>query len=347
MHIGKWTLFAHGCFFAACLSEPGGAPSVSLETSSIAKKESRDSDPACSAPLQTFGFVSPAEGEMKVLEVKVCRKFRYTACTSFEVGNPDLYGSISAAPTTESFDISSTDIGRPDCISFESSHRGEYHLGVYGAASGTTTHVWVAGSPLAEGTPSRFVGKLRWPTPTCSRLVSGRYSPFNSAWGNVSDLNRPFFNGSPNFIHGGTDIECPIGTPVFAPCDGSIIKSNDAGGVWGWYTAIECRQDDQAISIAFIHLNQASTLPAGTSVVAGETQVGTIFPLLEEPGEVPHLHITMGNRSYGELQAVDMTPQRGAAKHREWAAARMFWFNAFDPDLYCDFPDSTPRCGRR
>lgn len=289
---------------------------------------------ACDTPaIQNFGAIAPAEGEMKVVKVKVCSGMRYLACTQNPSGNPDLYGS-AISPTVDTFSQKSNDammddgdgnkIPRPDCISFEPRKNGTYNVGVYGATADTKTNLWVSSS-RKNWVPEGFEKELVWFSDTCTDLTTKEYGPFNSAWGNDGDPDRPFYEGYINYIHGGVDIACKAGTTVKAMCDGIIVDSNDAGGDWGWHTVLECKKGDSTISIAYIHLNEDSVLPIGTPVKKGD-KVGTVFPL-NVPGEIEHIHLTGCNQSHDDCEAAGFHPERGASRRTEWWGAKQFWFN--------------------
>jgi murein DD-endopeptidase MepM/ murein hydrolase activator NlpD len=305
----------------------------------------------CAPPIQEFGGIVVGQDEMKVTPVEVCAGHRYTACLVPKSGNPDLYGSRNANPTTAAFEKKSTDnlmtvddgsgnmvqVPRPDCITFEATTSGEYYVGVYGAAP-AETNLWVSSSRLLN-VPGTFEQGLSWFADACTELTTPEYGPENTPWGNAEDLDRPFYQGYPNYLHGGVDIACPADTPIRAMCDGVIVDSNDAGGDWGWHTVLECRKDDSVISIAYIHLNQASVLPIGTKVKAGDV-IGTVF-LLNVAGEKVHVHLTGCNRAHADCEAAGFQPERGACRRTEWWGASRYWFNMdphSNPGLYFNFP---------
>ena len=300
-----------------------------------------------SLPIQQFPVISPNESEMKVVNFPVCKGWRYLACTQSPAGNPDLYGGATP-PTSSVYAEKSTDgsmddgtgnqVPRPDCIKFEPHVTGNYYLGVYGAAPNSSASIWISSS-RKDNIPGGFRNSLTWFSDTCSHLTDKPYGTFNSPWGNDGNPDRPFYQDYNDFIHGGTDIACPENTPVKAMCDGVIKRADDAGGGWGWYTDLECTQGKNTITIAYIHVNQASVLPEGTQVKTGQT-IGTVFPM-RVPGEVDHLHLTGCNRPYQECDAAGFKPQRGAARRTEWWGVSHFWFDMdwrSNPGLYKSLP---------
>jgi murein DD-endopeptidase MepM/ murein hydrolase activator NlpD len=304
----------------------------------------------CSDPVQVFGDISADEGEMTLVPIVVCEGYRYTACTQSPVGNPDLYGASSSVSTTnyeeksdDGVDVSTDEEGntseyiRPDCITFEP-ESDEYELGVFGGAADTLTNLWVSSSKL-ENVPQGFERSLTWFADTCTELTNDTYGPFNTPWGNAADSERPFFDGYGNYIHGGSDFACEADTVVEAMCDGTIVDSNDAGGDWGWHTVLECTEEEQSISIAFIHLQEESVLPVGTVVKAGDP-IGKVFPL-ESIGESVHVHITACKGTNSECFAGRFQAARGAARQSEWWGVSKLWFDIdwhTNPGLYKVLP---------
>lgn len=306
--------------------------------------------PSCDEPMQTFGAVQADAGNVTTVQAKVCAGYRYTACTQNPKGDPNLLGNASGAPTVASAEVSSKngtmfvddgnggmmEVARQDCVSFETKTEGTYYLGIHANGKASSANIWVAGSPLSD-IPEGYEGTLTWPLPTCSKLTFEKWGPFNAAWGN--DISDPFFTDGPyqDYLHGGVDIDCPAGSEVVAPYDGTITDSNDAGGTWGWHTVVDSEaRNGVVMSTVIIHVNQASTLPIGTKVKAGQV-IATIFPLVD-PGEKEHGHITMSRKSHDESEAARAHPERGACRQSEWANARKFWFNPMDPALYKNFP---------
>jgi hypothetical protein len=310
------------------------------------KETPMTSQASCTSAIQEFGNVAVQKDQMKILSVAVCNGYRYTACTQNPLGNPDLYGG-TVSPTIGQFEQKSTDdvkittdgngnqssAPRPDCITFEPKGT-QYYLGVFGAAVDSKTNIWISGSKMAH-VPQGFERSLVWFADSCVELTNLKYGPFNTPWGNDVDLDRPFFDGYPNYLHGGSDYACPANTVVKAMCDGVIADSGDAGGDWGWHTVLECKSGNNAVSIALIHIQTDSALPIGTLVKAGDT-IGKVFAL-NVPGEVEHIHMTGCQKSHGECEAAGFHPERGAARRTEWWGAHEFWFDMdwkTNPNLY-------------
>lgn len=306
----------------------------------------------CSQPVQAFGDIEIAKGEMKILTVPVCKSYRYTACTQDVTGNPDLYGA-SYEPTPHKFEQKSTenimtvsdpeggslDLPRPDCITFEP-QGPMYYVGVFGSSELSRTNIWLTGSKL-DYVPKGFEKSLVWFADSCTGLTTSEYGPFNTPWGNAGDLDRPFFDGYPHYLHGGTDYACPSNTEVKAMCDGFIADSDDAGGDWGWHTVLECHNNGQALALSFIHLQKESVLPIGTKVQAGDV-IGKVFAL-KAAGEMEHVHITACNASHDDCEAAGFHPERGASRRTEWWGVSQYWFDMdwhTNPGLYKVLPKS-------
>lgn len=85
-------------------------------------------------------------------------------------------------------------------------------------------------------------------------------------------------------MHNGIDIANPIGTPIYAVMDGTVISSGPAQGYGNW---IRIKHDDGSVSV-YGHM-QASSLAVGVGerVYAGQ-QIATIGNEGRSTG--PHLH---------------------------------------------------------
>lgn len=307
---------------------------------------------ACDAALQEFGNIQVNKGEMKTIPIKTCKGYRYTACTQNPLGDPHLYGD-NESPTASKYGQKSTNsylnqtnedgtITRtptPDCITFEP-QESLYYLGIYGAEPNSSANIWISSSKIGY-IPPGFENSLTWFSDSCTTLTNHTYGPFNTPWGNEEDLDRPFFEGYPNYLHAGTDYACPANSIVKAMCDGIIVDSNDAGDGWGWHTVLECKKGESTISLAYIHLQQESVLPIGTSVKTGDV-IGKVFAL-KVRGEQEHVHITACQKSHTECEAAGFQPERGASRRTEWWDANKYWFDIdwqTNPGLYKFLPTS-------
>lgn len=291
--------------------------------------------------LQSVGGVTVKEGQTQVASFSVCAEHRYTACTIDSEGNPDL----SMGPLNPLFpsllksrdgDQVSYNGGkpqpRPDCISFVADATGEAQLNIEGgpnAAVSSKTSVWIAATPL--GIPKEFEHTLEPFSETCTE-TTGPYGNFGAPWGNEGKLHRPFYNDSPNYIHGGTDYKCEAGRVIRASCDGTIVSSNNAGEGWGWDTTEECTIHGHTLSIAVIHLTEDSVNEPGTFVRAGQP-LGRVFPV-EVEDEPIHFHVSMCEGTDAESRALHFPADRGAWRWSEHATAIELCINPDDPRLY-------------
>ncbi len=146
--------------------------------------------------------------------------------------------------------------------------------------------------------------KLIWPIKSIGK--NGIY--ISQKFANVLILDRPYtFNGvtypaGTNFYkaafgmdgHNGIDIACPIGTPIYAPHDGTVTATYNAGG-YGNYIRLKFEEDGFGWEVTLGHLNKI--LKTGT-VKRGE--------LIAQSGNSgtstnPHLHYGLGQFKNGVL----------------------------------------------
>lgn len=110
-------------------------------------------------------------------------------------------------------------------------------------------------------------------------LVNGSYtisSGYGSRWGS---------------FHAGLDFACPVGTPIYAPCDGVVVQGKERAqgsvsgfGSWIW---LDC-QEVAGVDLIFGHVNHPQILvKAGDRVKAGQL-IGYTGNEGESTG--PHLH---------------------------------------------------------
>jgi len=83
--------------------------------------------------------------------------------------------------------------------------------------------------------------------------------------------------------HPGTDYRCPVGTPVFAPMDCTIVKS-DKGSETGNYIHITFMLDGERYWMRFLHLSKG--------YAPGQYRKGEVIALTGNTGDTdgPHLH---------------------------------------------------------
>ncbi|MFC9786395.1 M23 family metallopeptidase [Rhodococcus sp. NPDC127528] len=82
--------------------------------------------------------------------------------------------------------------------------------------------------------------------------------------------------------HGGLDIAAPIGTPIRAAADGTVISAGPASGFGQW---VRVMHEDRTITV-YGHVNDYQ-VTVGQQVVAGQ-QIATVGNRGESTG--PHLH---------------------------------------------------------
>jgi len=130
--------------------------------------------------------------------------------------------------------------------------------------------------------------------------IVGEYeyiSPVNLP--NVKDLVTSRFGPRWGKIHRGTDVGIPVGTPIYAIADGTVVRSvgdqNHSKESWGNYVKI--RHDGNHHSL-YAHLD-AVAVPEGATVVQGQL-IGYSGNTGNSTG--PHLHFEyyLGSGDYGK-----------------------------------------------
>ncbi|MFX0576071.1 M23 family metallopeptidase [Nocardia nepalensis] len=121
------------------------------------------------------------------------------------------------------------------------------------------------GSKFAEDLAAEAEAKLR---PLFTKFTSGTFtSGFGQRWG---------------VLHGGVDVAAPIGTPIYAVEDGTVIDAGPAEGFGMW---VRVRGDDGTITV-YGHINTA-LVSVGQHVLAGD-EIATVGNRGESTG--PHCH---------------------------------------------------------
>lgn len=108
--------------------------------------------------------------------------------------------------------------------------------------------------------------------------------------------------------HQGVDLAGPIGTPVYAACEGTVVAAGSASG-FGQWIVIDHDINGKKVSTVYGHVDTID-VSVGQQVTAGQ-KIGTIGNRGESTG--PHLHFEIweGGRLDGG-SAVDPAPQIGA-----------------------------------
>ncbi|MFC4376407.1 M23 family metallopeptidase [Nocardia halotolerans] len=140
--------------------------------------------------------------------------------------------------------------------------------------------------------PMPFIAPPPPPRPQTVRPVNGRLtSYYGPRWGAA---------------HNGIDFGDPIGAPVFAVTDGTVIETGPASGFGLW---VRMQQDDGTIGV-FGHVNEILVQP-GQHVNAGDV-IATVGNRGQSTG--PHLHYEV-HVPDGSLYGAPIDPH-------PWLAAR-------------------------
>lgn len=105
--------------------------------------------------------------------------------------------------------------------------------------------------------------------------------------------------------HSGLDIAAPIGTPIYAAADGTVIDAGPASGFGLW---VKLKHDDGTETI-YGHVNDFSVQP-GQRVSAGE-QIATVGNRGQSTG--PHLHFEVHDASGVKVDPAQWLSTRGVA----------------------------------
>ncbi|PXX52237.1 peptidase M23-like protein [Nocardia tenerifensis] len=121
------------------------------------------------------------------------------------------------------------------------------------------------GSKVADEIAAQVQAKLR---PLFTKFTSGTFtSGYGMRWG---------------ALHAGVDIAAPIGTPIVAVEDGTVISAGPASGFGMW---VRLLGDDGTVTV-YGHINTA-LVSVGQHVLAGD-QIATVGDRGESTG--PHCH---------------------------------------------------------
>ncbi|WP_072749510.1 M23 family metallopeptidase [Rhodococcus maanshanensis] len=115
-------------------------------------------------------------------------------------------------------------------------------------------------------------------------------SPFGQRWGT---------------LHGGIDIAAPIGTPIQAATDGTVISAGPASGFGLWVRV----QEDDGTTTVYGHINEF-LVDVGQQVAAGQ-QIATVGNRGQSTG--PHLHFEVHNPDGQKIDPAQWLLERGVS----------------------------------
>lgn len=142
------------------------------------------------------------------------------------------------------------------------------------------------GSKVAEEMSAEADAKLR---PLFMKFTSGTFtSGYGMRWG---------------ALHPGVDIAAPIGTPIVAVEDGTVISSGPAAGFGMW---VRLLGDDGTITV-YGHIN-TSLVNIGQRVMAGD-QIATVGNRGEATG--PHCHFEVWLNGTNRIDPLPWLATRG------------------------------------
>ncbi|MFC7448811.1 M23 family metallopeptidase [Rhodococcus daqingensis] len=105
--------------------------------------------------------------------------------------------------------------------------------------------------------------------------------------------------------HGGLDIAAPIGTPIQAATDGTVISAGPASGFGLWVRV----QDDDGTTTVYGHINEF-LVDVGQQVAAGQ-QIATVGNRGQSTG--PHLHFEVTDPSGQKIDPAQWLQERGVS----------------------------------
>ena len=104
------------------------------------------------------------------------------------------------------------------------------------------------------------------------------------------------------YYHLGIDINFPMHTPVYAPLNGEVVRSEyePGEGNYGGLVVLKCSENGTTFYLLFGHLERASLPEIGTKIAAGE-QVARLGDLHENGAWYQHLHLqVLTEKAYHE-----------------------------------------------
>lgn len=104
-------------------------------------------------------------------------------------------------------------------------------------------------------------------------------------------------------LHAGVDVAAPIGTPIYAVADGTVISAGPASGFGMW---VRLQHADGTITV-YGHVDTA-TVTVGQTVMAGD-QIATVGNRGNSTG--PHCHFEVMPNGHDRIDPVPWLAQRG------------------------------------
>ena len=104
------------------------------------------------------------------------------------------------------------------------------------------------------------------------------------------------------YYHLGVDINFPTYTPIYAPLNAVIVRSEyeEGEGNYGGLAVLKCHENGSTFYLLFGHLERASLPTKGAKVAAGE-QIAKIGDFHENGAWYPHLHLqVLTEKAYNE-----------------------------------------------
>ena len=104
------------------------------------------------------------------------------------------------------------------------------------------------------------------------------------------------------YYHLGVDINFPKHTPVFAPLNGEVVRSEyESGkGNYGGLVVLRCHENGTTFYLLFGHLERATLPEVGAKIAAGE-QVARLGDFHDNGGWYHHLHLqVLTEKAYSE-----------------------------------------------
>jgi murein DD-endopeptidase MepM/ murein hydrolase activator NlpD len=148
------------------------------------------------------------------------------------------------------------------------------------------TNVLATGKQFAKDRAAREAALMR---PQFVLFAHGTYtSGFGFRWG---------------AMHAGVDVAAPIGTPIYAVADGTVIDAGPASGFGMW---VRLRHSDGTITV-YGHVNTA-TVSVGQHVTAGD-QIATVGNRGYSTG--PHCHFEVWQNGVTKIDPLPWLASRG------------------------------------
>ncbi|MEV0709741.1 M23 family metallopeptidase [Nocardia aurea] len=143
-----------------------------------------------------------------------------------------------------------------------------------------------SGARYAQELAAEEAAKLR---PLFTKFTSGTFtSGYGARWGT---------------LHPGVDVAAPIGTPIYAVEDGTVIDAGPASGFGMW---VRVRGDDGTITV-YGHINTA-LVTVGQYVTAGD-EIATVGNRGESTG--PHCHFEVWLNGTDRIDPIPWLATRG------------------------------------